>query len=394
MRTLVVPVFLLLIFVNPVYAQTDFRDGFIITTGNDTLKGKVDFRSNAQNYKSCVFRDDQVTREYLPDQIKGFGYVNDRFFSSEVVENAFVEVLVSGDISLYRHKEFFLIRKGDQLYELEPKKKVTDESGQTDLVTDNKWRGILSYFISDCLPNPSKWVSRLTMQERDLTDLVTRYNLCRGNQFTENKTGKPWTLVEAGIALGASLTNIRTDDLYGHFSYLEPAYTSVDPEFGGIITLSSPRITENLAFQGEIQFRKSSFQGYVEIISGSTVYNDTYINLTTLSVPLSVKYTVPVRNFRFFALGGLLLDHQLQAGSKHLSELEMDGMVYTDPEKEAFSINNKGIGYQGGVGLMKKTGQFRSGIFLRYARLTSLSQSPGMSANPDRISLQIIFLVK
>jgi len=280
------------------------------------------------------------------------------------------------------------------LFELQAKQVVKDEYGQNRQVNDHKWRGVLSYSISDCLSNPSKWVSRLTLQEKDLTDLVTRYNRCKGNQFTENKTGKPWTLVEAGFGLGASLTNIRIDDTYGHFSYLEPYYTSVDPEFGGILTLSSPRIAENLAFQGEIQVRKSSFQGYVEIKSGSTSYNDTYINLTTLSVPLSVKYTFPGQKFRLFALGGLLLDYQLQARSKHLSELDLNGTVYTDPEEEAFSIGKKGIGYQGGVGLMKKSGQFRSGISLRYARLTSLSQSPGLSANPDRISLQIIILIK
>ncbi len=90
---------LLLIIISSSFGQNDFRSGFIITLENDSIQGQVDYRSNSQNYKSCIFKGEQGELEYFPNQIVGFGYTNDKFFSSQIIEGSFVEVLVDGDIS-------------------------------------------------------------------------------------------------------------------------------------------------------------------------------------------------------------------------------------------------------------------------------------------------------
>jgi hypothetical protein len=394
MRKFLIPVMLLLIALNHAYGQSDFRDGFIITLGSDTVKGQLDFRSNARNYVSCFFRDNRGAREYFPDQIKAFGYVNDKFFSAGVVDNAFVEVLVAGDISLYRYKEHFLIRKGDQLHTLIPKKEVTDDNGQSRKVNDNRWRGLIIWMINDCLQNPSKYTDRLDIREQNLTELVTRYNRCRGNRFIENKASKPWTKFESGIAAGATLTHFRVNDKSGYFPYLSQSYLSTDAEIGGLVAISSPRISERMAFQSEIYYRKSAFSGYVEKRGTSLDYFDTYVNLTTLSLPLSVKYTFPGKRSHWYVQGGVAFDHHMQTRSKLLSEMEANAVVFTFPEEVAFEIRKNAFGFQGGIGWLKNFPGFRSGIALRYFRLSQLNKTPGFKAEPQRISLHLILMTK
>jgi hypothetical protein len=394
MRKLLIPVILWLIFLSHAYGQSDFRYGFIITLGSDTVKGQLDFRSNAKNYVSCLFRDNQGAREYYPNQIKAFGYENDKFFSAGVVDNAFVEVLVAGDISLYKYKEHFLIRKGDQLHTLIPKKEVTDDNGQSSKVNDNRWRGLIIWMINDCLQNPSKYTDRLDIREQNLTELVTRYNRCRGNQFIENKVSKPWTKFESGIAAGATLTRLRVNDKSGYFPYLSQSYLSPDAEIGGLVAISSPRISERIAFQSEIYFRKSAFSGYVEKRGTSNDYFDTYVNLTTLSLPLSVKYTFPGKRSHWYVRGGIAFDHHLQNRSKLLSEMEANGVVFTFPEEVAFEVRKNAFGFQGGFGWLKNFPGFRSGITLSYFRLSQLNKTPGFAAVPQRVSLHLILMTK
>ena len=103
-------------------ARSDFRDGFIIKATNDTIFGKIDYRSNLNNTKSCLFKTSSGIVEYTPDQIIGYGFKNDKFFSSEIIKGTFTEVLVAGELSLYMSGNDLFVRKtGSEMYKLESK---------------------------------------------------------------------------------------------------------------------------------------------------------------------------------------------------------------------------------------------------------------------------------
>ncbi len=72
-------IILLLIIASNSLGQTDFRNGFIITSENDTIQGELAYRSNSRNYqscifKSCIFKGEQAAREYFPEDILSFGH--------------------------------------------------------------------------------------------------------------------------------------------------------------------------------------------------------------------------------------------------------------------------------------------------------------------------------
>jgi hypothetical protein len=139
--------FLLSLAPNAGSAQNDFREGFIINLLQDTIRGLVDFRSNAQNYKTCRFKLGQDVVEYTPSEIEGFGYDQDKVFTSTVSEGTFVEVLVDGELSLYRSKSHFLLKRpGGAIHRF-----VHDEPReQAGISAANRWLGIFKLLLNDC----------------------------------------------------------------------------------------------------------------------------------------------------------------------------------------------------------------------------------------------------
>lgn len=118
--------FVMLIGVLPAKAQTNPQAGYIITNENDTLRGTIDYRTDARNARSCLFQADGETafKEYLPDEIKGYRltdsgacYVSRTFTVEGEQKTFFAEYLLEGGVSLYRHKEntteyFYLVDEG------------------------------------------------------------------------------------------------------------------------------------------------------------------------------------------------------------------------------------------------------------------------------------------
>ncbi len=377
-------------------AQSDFRDGYIVSTHNDTIYGKIDYRSNAKNYESCLFMKNDIITEYSPTQIVGYGFVNDKFFSSAIVEKLFVEVLVYGKISLFRLKYNFFVRKNEgEIIELESNQNEVSIDGKQGIVENNRWRGIISYFISDCLSNSNQITKILELNEKSLTKLITRYNKCTGIDFTVFKENKPWTKFEVGASVGLSSTFIKINNDRAQYDYLGDAYNSTDPNLGIIVAISSPRIAEKLVVQGEIHIVNSSYSALVELNkSYQTEFHDTYIDLTTISVPVSVKYSFPEKKYSFYTQAGINYNFNIKTETKLLTETVSNNIVNTSPETIAFVINNTQIGYWGGIGLLKTFHHFKGSVNLRYFKMTSLNKTGEFTANNNRITLSIIISKK
>jgi hypothetical protein len=59
------------------------------------------------------FKKDDAIKEYTPAQLLAFGYDNDSFYRSGIIPEKFVEILVDGNLSLYRFNNFYLQKSGD-----------------------------------------------------------------------------------------------------------------------------------------------------------------------------------------------------------------------------------------------------------------------------------------
>ena len=389
--------FILLSAVGVSYGQNDIRDGFIITLENDTIAGQVEYRSNFKNYQSCIFKSDRGQTEYYPNQIVGFGYNNDKFYSSQIIEGSFVEVLVVGVASLYRLREKFYVKKDTSISILESATEEVEVDGVMIARENSRWKGILAYTISDCIQNTSVLTSNIDLKEKSLTRIIVKYNLCKGAEFIEFKTSKPWVKSNYGVILGVSRSEIKTSKSFGFFSYLDDSYTSIDPSVGVLIEISSPRISEKVAFQGEIQFFKSDYSSLIELQS-PTVLHETFIELTTLSMPLSLKYSFTERKYGLYLQGGINYSYHLSSDTKFISE-EVIGNVVSTSEGAAFDVSDNQIGYWGGLGIYKSYEKFKGELSLRFTHMArlhkvELNNFTGLTANINQVSINLVLLKK
>ena len=93
-------------------AQVNPQKGYIITNGNDTVHGTIDYLTDAQNVKACLFqkKGESVFKPLSPKDIKGYRlagdgiyYVSRLFTGGEKPELQFAEYLLQGGVSLYRY---------------------------------------------------------------------------------------------------------------------------------------------------------------------------------------------------------------------------------------------------------------------------------------------------
>ena len=252
----------------------------------------------------------------------------------------------------------------------------------------------MSYLLSDCLKNSINSTARIKFGEKSLTKLIVRYNLCSGKEQLEFKTSKPWTSFDFGATVGVSRSEIRATNQSTSYEYLADSYSSIDPTFGLMIEISSPRISDKFTLQSEIHFSKSSYSNLVFLSGPSNRYHETYIDLTTLSIPLSFKYSFPEKTFGMYVQSGINYDYHINSDSRVKTETVTGNVVASFSERTAFDISDNQIGFWGGIGVSKSYKKIQGSIAIRYFQMLSLNNTGGYTVNNNRISLNLILFKK
>ncbi|WPP48422.1 outer membrane beta-barrel protein [Catalinimonas niigatensis] len=377
-------------------AQQSFREGYIVTLQNDTIVGHIIYKDNPANYKSCKFRRKEETVTYYPEDIQGFGFEKDKFFTSSIEKGLFIQVLVTGELSLYRYKSVYYLKKNDkEVYRLEAKnvKEVVDGIAITR--TNNKWRSTVSYLIGDCIPNPSLVLKKVPLKEKSLTQIVARYNECKNTEYTLFKEQKPWTVFKLGITAGLTRSGINISIRNNSFSYLDKKYHSVAPTIGLVTTFSFPRASERLAFQSEFLFTRSGYSSLVESEhKDGTDFYDSFIDLTTLSIPVSLRYTLIDNKYSFFVQGGGSYDYHIKRNTAYLKESVQGNVVHTSAKTSGFDFGKNYLGFWGGIGVLKSFTYFEGSANFRYFQIADINSIPGLTAGMNKLTVSIILYKK
>lgn len=123
-------------------AQTNPQPGFIITNSGDTIRGILDFRTNAVLSKKCVFKanGDSELQTFKPGDIEAFRFekngkyfVTRRFDFLGTSQLYFAEFLVQGKMNLYCIADdyddyFFFEREDGEMAQLTNRSHLTSSS--------------------------------------------------------------------------------------------------------------------------------------------------------------------------------------------------------------------------------------------------------------------------
>jgi len=376
------------------FSQSDFRKGYIINLENDTIEGEIDYRINNKVFQTCRFKEGESVIEYFPIEIIGYGFHNDSYFSSRIIEKSFVEVLVDGDLSLYRYKFVFYVKKlDDELQKMEIVENEIQVNEKKRLSKDNRWIGILRYYTSDCFFSQSKYLS-ISYSEKSLTNLVVAYNECKESKMIVYKENKPWTKFQYGLIGGLTLSSIIKSNENFQLRHLAKNYYSLNPTVGFVFCISFPRLIEKIAIQSELYFLKADFNSFVKYNDTNiTGYYDVRFNFTSLSIPLSIKFTQPKNKYIIDINTGINFNFILNSQTNLISEEVYDHIVYTS-ETTAFEIRKQQLGFFVSSGISRPFRYFNAGLRAQYSHISMFSATNGLDLKNNQFTFSIILSKK
>ncbi|MFC2124649.1 hypothetical protein ACFLU5_07535 [Bacteroidota bacterium] len=341
--------------------QGDSKYGYIITTKKDTVNGFIRYSKESSNYINCIFKDGlyYLERSYSPEEILGYGINNDKHFQSfnihdtdkEAPTNVFLEILISGEVSLFRYGNRFFISKSNLgLAELLVKVYDTKFGGTDSKREVNLYKSVLKAYLSDCEQIDNN-VRKSTLNEQTLVNLILDYYRCTGDYYTLHKSALPWTNFNFGLGFGIYASRINTGSVKFDYPVLEKLNCGLNPTVGLNLDISSPKISRRLLFNTGAwitSFKTSSY--FFMTFDSQTNHYDLNFNTTYLVIPTVFKYVFSEMRFRPFLKGGLGHYLILRKECQNYMELELDNGTVNTARLSDMPIGNYQIGLSCGIG--------------------------------------------
>lgn len=273
--------FLLLITVSfslAVNGQINYKKGYVITNGNDTIYGRINDRGGYANAKVCVFKpkNGPVVR-YLPEDIMAYRMLKDKYYVSKRVyvrgkyRNLFIDVLLKGEVSLYhnwKNKDLaYYIEKKDSgmvgllneevMLRYKPEGNVAVLYSPTYILSNKIYRDTLRSVFSDSKKIQYK-IQNISYDPKALTQITKAYihEVCEGNDCINYERDLRKYSPRFGVFAGVQMNEISfLPSVKGLYSNEEPS-TIVAKDFnsyplGIFVNIPLPRINDRLSFQIE-----------------------------------------------------------------------------------------------------------------------------------------------
>ena len=148
----------LLFTIGKVYAQKDFRAGYIIKCTSDTLFGEIDYRGDLLMGERCLFRLNEKEKEtiFSPNEILGYRFNDSKYFVSKEVngKNVFLEFLIKGQIDIYYLRDsngdhYFLGKEGSEINEIPYEEREIYSKNTSYQYKSTQHIGFLYFYMQD-----------------------------------------------------------------------------------------------------------------------------------------------------------------------------------------------------------------------------------------------------
>jgi hypothetical protein len=276
---------ILVLFHFTLFAQQNFEPGYIITHGQDTVKGFVQISLNRELTSSFRFKKEESAelKEYKPADLFGFGIGNNIYLSKHflntaqdsVMETAFVKQLVKGEYSLYSYSKdeqvYYLLQKDTSVYFLYDR--VTDNLGE--IKQEGNYMNYLNLISVGC-EKLSNMYSRVVYSDKDLANFVLKADNCSSNEQATNYYQKAKSEMNEIAFVGGFPPNLT--------------------QFTANLTLqySLPRVYKNLFFNIGINYSFTAIQSSLNDYSHD-VYTNKY---SIISIPCTIQYNLTTSRFQ------------------------------------------------------------------------------------------------
>lgn len=308
------------------YAQSNYRPGFIITLQKDTIYGEIDYRTDKMNAKRCVFRSQKNSGSepitYHPFDILGYRFTDDgKYYISKNIElkhgvpqPVFLEYLLQGMKSLYYYETeddmpIYFVEDNKTLVKIDAPK-LSKQSTQLQFKNQtDRYIPLLQYAFKDC-PSLAQKIEHARFNRKDMMKITKEYHyaMCTGSEDCiefEAKEDKHYIQLDITPYVGVIHYQIPSGSPAGLYSSPDLSYLA-----GVTLSVSNKRWMSSLSGCFDLSFSqlKSSAQS-----SNGDFYKHSG---TILSGKLGIRYTYPKGNIRPFAELGADISGMINAKIK------------------------------------------------------------------------------
>lgn len=334
-----------------------------LNSGVNLISGSA--KDNAQFIR---LKEDSI-RRYSPEQLAEYRLTNGSVYESRSIKisgqtkKVFLERLEYGKINLY-----FYTEKGIPYYYLEKDSATFIE------LTENNLQKQLSEVTADFGWTAGQ-LRLVKFNRKSLSKFISMYNL--GND-------KPLPYERFGLIGGYNRTNlIMTPDLFIEQLDGVSFSPSSSTTLGAFADL--PILMSYFSFNVGVNFSKSEFS--VDSRKPQSVVN-AVVNITSVSIPFLVRYTVPTLVWRPFVNAGGIYTNHFKSESK-IYEFNLNQTVPTfDEVNHRPLISDAMFGYSFGLGIQRNL-NYRK-IVSAELRLYKLYGKP-MTLNKSELEILIGF---
>jgi hypothetical protein len=344
-----------------IYGQSDYIEtDSVLTAGIKIIDG-----GDSENSEVCQVKIDGKTYRFSPFELKEYGFDNGRIYVSKNIyipdssaKKVFLERLVKGNTSLYYYKRkttkvFLIERDSSKLIELP---KIDKE---TNTVTFHEK---LLEITTDC-QNISEATKLVTYDKKSFTKLFQRYNSCEL---------RPFPFLKYGIIFGYATSKMSfTPSSELHYS--DKFTYTYDPGITVGIFIDKPVYMSDFSIHSELLFSRN---GYSYNWSDENHDVDLVINLTSISIPVLIRYSYPsIKGRPFINVGGTYVNNIRKNCSEYEAVITGNAINIKKYNEES-TITSNLLGFTVGGGFQYKLNyKNNASIELRYEKLQGGSYS-------------------
>jgi hypothetical protein len=344
-----------------IYGQSAYYDRNNLVSVGANL---VDYGSFS-NSRLCIVKIGDSLFHYTPYEVSSYGfkdgrvYISKNIVVSDTIQRVFLQRLVKGNTTLYyfrgaKNKTFFLEKDSSMFIELPGSK--------------NNFNETLMAITADC-PYLNYDLKHVRNTKTSLSKLITSYNICHV---------KPPPFLKYGLELGYGVSKLIPNSSmeYQYMKNLDFKYVS-----GFTIGLFADKqisLSDFSLYSGLYYSRYGySFHQLIEIND-----IDFVTTVSSLKLPLLIKYTYPSKKFRPFVIAGGSAAYNFKINSSLYEATRNQSIIVIDnnDEKGASFFYQYQLGFAIGYGIEYKFNPKNSLFFeLRYNKLYGISDSGALN---------------
>lgn len=304
------------------FSQSNFKIGYIITNSNDTVVGLIKNNGKNANSLKCIFIEESKSERitYFPNDIKAYKFTTGKYYISKTIasrdnEKMFIEFLFDGIKDLYYYSDIsgdhYLIENIESdLIELKNEKMIVTavnrQAGISSYYSEltpakyekesKEYIGVLKNLFIDG-PATMKKVESISLSQNSLVDIAQDYHneVCPDEVCTNYTKRNTKVEFRYGPIAGISFSQISYKATGASFNLdFLPQGKSSGITFGAFINMRDPTFSEKFSMQLEMAYNKAKFSSDIS-----------YLNLSTLKIPVLFKYTLPFKEIQPSAMIGM-----------------------------------------------------------------------------------------